>query len=99
MNIYVGNLSFQTPENEVRRIFEQFGPVQSVSVITDRETGRSKGFGFIEMDDEDAIKAIAAMGGAELDGRQLTVNEARPLIRKTLNHRDHRPALNRRMRY
>jgi RNA recognition motif-containing protein len=97
--IYVGNLSFQTPENEVRRVFEQFGSVQSVSVITDRETGRSKGFGFVEMDEADAEKAIANLSGSELNGRPLTVNEAKPLIRRSAGGGDYRGSANRRMRY
>jgi RNA recognition motif-containing protein len=98
--IYVGNLSFQTPENEVRRVFEQFGSVRSVSVITDRETGRSKGFGFVEMEEEDAVKAIASLSGSELNGRPLTVNEAKPLIRRTPVNGDYRGGgANRRMRY
>lgn len=97
--IYVGNLSFHTPENEVRRAFEQFGPVHSVSVITDRETGRSKGFGFVEMDEDDAVKAITSLSGSELDGRHLTVNEAKPLVRRTSNDGEYRAAMNRRMRY
>jgi len=99
--IYVGNLSFQTPENEVRRVFEQFGTVRSVSVITDRETGRSKGFGFVEMEEEDALKAIASLSGSELNGRALTVNEAKPLVRRPSASGDYRGGggANRRMRY
>ena len=97
--IYVGNLSFQTPENEVRRVFEQFGPVRSVSVITDRETGRSKGFGFVEMEEEDAMKAITSLSGSELDGRYLTVNEAKPLVRRSSGDGEYRASMNRRMRY
>jgi RNA recognition motif-containing protein len=99
--IYVGNLSFQTPENEVRRVFEQFGPVRSVSVITDRETGRSKGFGFVEMEESDAVKAIANLSGSELNGRPLTVNEAKPLVRRASANGDYRDrgGANRRMRY
>jgi RNA recognition motif-containing protein len=99
--IYVGNLSFQTPENEVRRVFEQFGTVRSVSVITDRETGRSKGFGFVEMEEEDALKAIASLSGSELNGRPLTVNEAKPLVRRPSVNGDYRGGggANRRMRY
>jgi cold-inducible RNA-binding protein len=76
--IYVGNLSFQTTENDLTGLFEQSGQVESVSIITDRDTGRSKGFGFIEMDSENADKAIAQFNGTELNGRSLTVNEARP---------------------
>ncbi len=76
--IYVGNLSYQTTEDDLNNLFEQIGAVESVSLITDRDTGRSKGFGFVEMDDELAEKAIAQLNGSELDGRTLTVNEARP---------------------
>src|SRR5215213_8658795 len=76
--IYVGNLSYQTTENDVASLFEQAGEVESVSIITDRDTGRSKGFGFVEMSNEDADKAIAQFNGMELNGRALTVNEARP---------------------
>ena len=74
--IYVGNLSFNTSEPELRAAFESFGTVHSVAVITDRDTGRSRGFGFIEMDDADANTAINDMNGKELDGRALRVNEA-----------------------
>ena len=76
--IYVGNLSYQTTENELASLFEQAGQVESVNIITDRDTGRSKGFGFVEMGDDDAEKAIAQFNGQELNGRALTVNEARP---------------------
>ena len=76
--IYVGNLSFQTTENELTSLFKQSGEVESVSIITDRDTGRSKGFGFVEMGSEGADKAIAALNGTELNGRAMTVNEARP---------------------
>lgn len=79
MNIYVGNLSYSTDNDGLRAAFEAFGDVRSASVIMDRDTGRSRGFGFVEMDDEDKAKAaIEGMNGAELDGRNLTVNEARP---------------------
>jgi cold-inducible RNA-binding protein len=76
--IYVGNLSYQTTENDLASLFEQAGQVESVNIITDRDTGRSKGFGFVEMGDDDAEKAIAQFNGTELNGRALTVNEARP---------------------
>src|SRR5262245_19961977 len=76
--MYVGNLSYQTTENDLTNLFEQVGPVESVNIITDRDTGRSKGFGFVEMSNEDAEKAIAQFNGTEVDGRTLTVNEARP---------------------
>ena len=76
--IYVGNLSYQTTEVDLSNLFEQVGQVDSVSVITDRDTGRSKGFAFVEMSADDADKAIIQFNGAEIDGRTLTVNEARP---------------------
>ncbi|HJQ67815.1 MAG TPA: RNA-binding protein [Blastocatellia bacterium] len=76
--IYVGNLSYQTTENDLTNLFEQAGQVESVSIITDRDTGRSKGFGFVEMSADDADKAIAQFNGTEINGRTLTVNEARP---------------------
>jgi RNA recognition motif-containing protein len=76
--IYVGNLSYQTTENDLTALFEQVGQVESVNIITDRDTGRSKGFAFVEMANEDADKAIAQFNGMEVNGRALTVNEARP---------------------
>jgi cold-inducible RNA-binding protein len=76
--IYVGNLSYQTTENDLADLFGQLGEVASANIITDRDTGRSKGFGFVEMGSEEADKAIAQLNGSELDGRTLTVNEARP---------------------
>jgi len=77
--IYVGNLSFHTTEAEVRALFEPYGTIESVSVATDRDTGRSRGFGFVGMtNDEEAEKAMAALNGKDSDGRALTVNEARP---------------------
>jgi RNA recognition motif-containing protein len=79
LNLYVGNLSFNTTEEAVREAFAQHGAVSSVRLITDRETGQSRGFGFVEMDDAQAAQnAMAALDGADLDGRALTVNEARP---------------------
>ncbi|HEX4999426.1 MAG TPA: RNA-binding protein [Terriglobia bacterium] len=80
--MFVGNLSFQTTESDIRSAFEQFGAVESVAIITDRDTGRSKGFGFVEMDEQDAEKAISQMNGAQLDGRTLTVNEAKPMVKR-----------------
>ncbi len=77
-NIYVGNLSYSTTEQGLRSLFEQYGAVQSVKVIEDRETGRPRGFGFVEMDANDAAAAIRALNGAQLDGRALKVNEAKP---------------------
>jgi RNA recognition motif-containing protein len=76
--IYVGNLSYQTTENDLADLFSQVGEVDSANIITDRDTGRSKGFGFVEMGNEDADKAIAQLNGVELNGRTITVNEARP---------------------
>lgn len=80
--IYVGNLSFQTTENDLSDLFAQFGEVESVSIITDRDTGRSKGFGFVSMSEESADKAIASLNGTEFSGRALTVNEARPMAKR-----------------
>ncbi|MBU0513136.1 MAG: RNA-binding protein [Proteobacteria bacterium] len=77
-NIYVGNLSFDSNEDSLRVLFEQYGAVHSANVITDRNTGRSRGFGFVEMDTEAADAAIAALDGTELEGRSLKVNEAKP---------------------
>src|SRR2546425_3092974 len=77
--IYVGNLSFQMTENDLNDLFTEFGNVESAQIITDRSTGRSKGFGFVQMaDDEAADKAIERLNGKEVKGRALTVNEARP---------------------
>jgi RNA recognition motif-containing protein len=78
-NIFVGNLSFGATEDAVRSMFEAYGTVDRVSVVTDRETGRARGFGFVEMSvDAEAERAIAALNGRELDGRALNINEARP---------------------
>ena len=75
--IYVGNLPFTATEDELSQLFGQHGDVQSVALINDRETGRPRGFGFIEMDDSGATAAISALDGHEMDGRALKVNEAR----------------------
>jgi cold-inducible RNA-binding protein len=85
--LYVGNLSFQTTEEELNGIFSQFGAVESVTIITDRDTGRSKGFGFVVMEDADADKAIEQLNGSQLGGRNLTVNEARPMVKREFNDR------------
>ena len=78
-NIYVGNLSFNATEEEIRQAFAQYGEVSSVNIIQDRETGRSRGFAFVEMPDgEQAKEAIEKVNLTEIDGRALTVNEARP---------------------
>ena len=78
-NIFVGNLSFNTSEDELRQLFEPFGQVDRVSILTDRETGRSRGFGFVEMSNsEEGDKAIAGLNGSQFGGRAINVNEARP---------------------
>ncbi len=78
-NIFVGNLSFNTDEDELRQLFEVYGQVDRVSIMTDRDTGRSRGFGFVEMaSNEDGEKAIAALNGTQVGGRTINVNEARP---------------------
>lgn len=78
-NIFVGNLSFSSNEDDVRAAFEAYGAVDRVSIITDRETGRSRGFAFVEMsNDEEADRAINSLNGAQMGGRTLNVNEARP---------------------
>jgi len=76
--IYVGNLPFSATEADVRSLFEQHGAVDSVKLINDRETGRPRGFGFVEMQSSEAQAAIAAMNGYEMNGRALRVNEAQP---------------------
>lgn len=76
MNIFVGNLPFSATEADLRGLFEAHGTVTSARVITDRETGRSRGFGFVEMDDADATSAIEALNGKDLKGRPMKVNQA-----------------------
>jgi RNA recognition motif-containing protein len=79
MKLYVGNLSFQTSSDDLQQLFAQAGTVESASVVEDRETGRSRGFGFVEMSSsEEGQKAIEQFNGKEINGRSLTVNEARP---------------------
>jgi RNA recognition motif-containing protein len=75
-SIYVGNIAFSTSEDEIRNLFSQYGEVTSVKFINDRETGRFRGFGFVEMDDSAAIEAVHALNGKEVGGRALKVNEA-----------------------
>jgi cold-inducible RNA-binding protein len=78
-NLFVGNLTFDTTEDTLRELFAPMGEVQAVRIMTDRDTGKSRGFAFVEMaNDEDAAKAITALNGKELGGRALTINEARP---------------------
>jgi RNA recognition motif-containing protein len=79
MNIYVGNLSYDTHDDSLRNAFSAHGKVDEARVVSDRETGRSRGFGFVEMpNSEEAQKAISSLNGGDLDGRSITVNEARP---------------------
>lgn len=79
MNIYVGNLTFSTTDADLRQLFEPYGAVDEIRVIMDRDTGQSKGFGFVEMSDGSAARtAIAKLNGQDLGGRALTVNEAKP---------------------
>jgi len=79
MNIYVGNLSFDVNEEDLRKAFEEFGKIESVNVIKDKYTGQSRGFGFVEMPDKaEAQSAVKGLNGKELKGRALSVNEARP---------------------
>lgn len=80
--IYVGNLPFTATEDAIRQLFAKHGAVHSVAVIMDRETGRPRGFGFVEMDDGAAAAAIQALGGHEMDGRKLNVNEAQDRPRR-----------------
>jgi RNA recognition motif-containing protein len=79
MKLFIGNIAYATSEETLREFFEEFGPLRSVKIATDRETGRSRGFGFIEIDDDaQARAAIESRNGQSLDGKQLVVNEARP---------------------
>jgi RNA recognition motif-containing protein len=78
-NIFVGNLDFASTESSIRSLFEPYGNVERVNVVTDRDTGRSRGFAFVEMSDAgEADRAINALNGSQLDGRSLNINEARP---------------------
>lgn len=79
MKLYAGNLSYGLTEEGLKNVFEKFGPVISASIIKDKFSGRSKGFGFVEMDDESATKAIAELHQTEVEGRKIIVSEARPL--------------------
>ena len=78
MNIYVGNLPFSYDSQQLEELFSEYGEVSSAQVILDRDTGRSRGFGFVELPDDVARKAIEELDGSDLDGRSLTVNEAKP---------------------
>lgn len=84
MKLYVGNLSFNLSDGDLRAKFEEFGAVESANIITDRDTGRSKGFGFVEMQDSaQGQEAIAQLNGSEFEGRKVIVNEARPRPERT----------------
>jgi len=76
MSLYVGNLSYSADETSLKALFAPFGEVLSAKVVTDRDTGRARGFGFVEMEESEARKAISELDGAEVDGRKLRVNEA-----------------------
>jgi RNA recognition motif-containing protein len=79
MNIYVANINFRAKEDQLKELFQQYGEVSSVKIVTDRETGRSRGFGFVEMpNDSEGKQAIAQLNGVEFNQRNLVVNEARP---------------------
>ena len=79
MNMYVGNLSYSVTEDDLKTLFTEFGEVESVNIITDKFSGQSKGFGFVEMpDNSEADKAIKALNGSELRGRDIKVNQAKP---------------------
>jgi cold-inducible RNA-binding protein len=82
--IYVGNFSFSLTESELRSLFEEHGSIESVTIATDRDNGRSRGFGFVSMpNDDEAERAMAALNGKDLGGRALTVNEARPQTQRS----------------
>jgi RNA recognition motif-containing protein len=84
MKLYVGNLTFNASEDQVRDLFSQYGTPDSVRLITDRDTGRAKGFGFVEFsNDQEARNAMSALNGQDFGGRPLTVNEARPMENRT----------------
>ncbi|HEV2233501.1 MAG: RNA recognition motif domain-containing protein [Terriglobia bacterium] len=91
-NLFVGNLPFSSTEDSLRTLFAQFGEVQQVKIMTDRDTGKPRGFGFVEMtQDEDAAKAVAGLNGKDFEGRALTVNEARPKPERSSGGGGYRP--------
>ena len=88
-NLFVGNMSFQTTEDQLKSLFQPLGEITRLRIITDRDTGRARGFAFVEMpNDEEATKAIAALNGKEVGGRALNVNEARPKPERSAPRRD-----------
>jgi RNA recognition motif-containing protein len=81
MNIYVGNLNYKVRENDLKEVMEEYGVVDTLKIVKDRDTGKSKGFAFVEMpNDDDAQRAIEELNGAEYDGRTMVVKEARPRV-------------------
>lgn len=83
MNIYIGNLSFDTTEDQLRQTFEEYGEISTVNIIMDKMTGKPRGFGFVEMPTkEEATAAISGLNGQELNGREMNVNEAKPRVDK-----------------
>ncbi len=95
MNIYVGNVQYGTTEDQIRDLFEQFGEVLSIKMIQDRETGRFRGFGFVEMEDADAQKAINALNDTDYNGRKVQVNEAKERSERSDDDRPRRPQFRR----
>lgn len=83
MRLFIGNLSYRTTESQLTDLFSQVGEVMSATIVTDRDTGRSRGFGFVEMDRDAANTAIEQFNGYEIDGRKINVNEARPRPERT----------------
>lgn len=95
MHIYIGNLSYNISDEQLKEVFEKFGEVVAVKIITDRETGRSKGFGFVEMrNDSEAQTAIAELNDTEIEGRTANVNKARP--KRSAKNQEERKRYNRR---
>ncbi|GAB5464581.1 MAG: hypothetical protein Kapaf2KO_00170 [Candidatus Kapaibacteriales bacterium] len=90
MKLYVGNLSYDMTNQDLNDLFNEFGDVDSAKIITDRESGRNRGFGFVEMNDNDGSNAIEQLNGAEIQGRELVVNEARPQVDKGRNGNGYR---------
>ena len=97
--IYVGNLSFHATEDQVRDLFSEYGAIESLAMINDRDTGRFRGFAFVEMEDSAASAAIAALNGKDVDGRELAVNEARPREERPAGGNSYRGGGNRRNDY
>lgn len=90
MNIYVGNLPYAVGDDELRALFEQFGQINSAEVIIDRRSNRSRGYGFVEMGDEDGNEAIDTLNGSDFEGRTLRVDESQPKSEKASNNRSRR---------